>query len=409
MTYGGNVTVQAAGTLAGHGTVGGTVTNSGTVAPGGTIGTLTVSGNYTQGAGSTLGIEADAATSSELVVSGAAALAGTLALTFDPGVYVAGTQYTLVTAAGGVSGTFGALTEGGASIGLLTLSLSYQPDEVELTLLAGACSGAPVLDCEVPSNSTLVWTPQITATTLDLNTQSPNTGTLTLSALNNQQTSTNVVAGALSVSDPAQLGSAVGALTLGGTQAGGGATNGTLAMTTGITWAGSITTAGAGGTLLVAPGQTSTLSGSVTDAAGLTVGNPSNTGALTLSGIVGGAGGVTLGGGALTSAARTRTGGVTVAAAHSAWRDTNLGNAARTVTFNGGTLQIPRRIRLRPGRRARTAAAISPNAGTTVTLSGMLAGRAASRERAGDPALSGTNTFTGGVTVTSGTLSVERQ
>ena len=86
------------------------------------------------------------------------------------------------------------------------------------------------------------------------------------------------------------LGSAVGALTLGGTQAGGGATNGTLLMTTGISWAGSITTAGAGGTLLVATGQTSTLSGTVADAAGLTVGNASDTGTLTLSGVISGSG-----------------------------------------------------------------------------------------------------------------------
>ena len=34
VTYGGNVVVQAGGTLAGHGTVSGNVTNGGTVAPG---------------------------------------------------------------------------------------------------------------------------------------------------------------------------------------------------------------------------------------------------------------------------------------------------------------------------------------------------------------------------------------
>ncbi len=230
VTYGGNVAVQAGGTLAGHGTVSGNVTNGGTVAPGGTIGTLTVSGNYTQGAGDTLSIEANPTTASELVVSGSASLGGTLALTFDAGTYTAGTEYTLLTAAGGVTGTFGALTQSGANIGNLSLSLTYQADAVELTLLSGACSGSPVLDCEVPANSELVLSAQITATTLDLNTVNPNNGTLTLSADNNQQTSTNVIAGTLSVSDPGQLGSAAGALTLGGTQTGGGATVGTLLM-----------------------------------------------------------------------------------------------------------------------------------------------------------------------------------
>ena len=302
-----------------------------------------MTGNYTQGAGGTLGIEANPATASELVVSGSASLAGTLALTFDAGAYMAGTEYTLLTAAGGVTGTFGALTQGGASIGFLTPELTYQADAVDLTLVAGVCAGSPVLDCEVPTNSEVLWAPQITATTLDLNTQNPNTGTLVLTADNNQQTSNNVIAGTLSVSDAGQLGSAVGALTLGGTQAGGGATNGTLLMTTGLTWAGSITTAGAGGTLLVSPGQASTLSGTVDDAAGLTVGNASNTGTLTLSGVVSGAGGVTVGGGTLVlSGANTYLGGTTVTGGGtvSVSSDGNLGNAAGGLTLDNGTLAL---------------------------------------------------------------------
>ena len=293
------MTVQAGGTLAGHGTVSGSVTNGGTVAPGGTIGTLTVTGNYTQGAGDALAIEANPTMASELVIAGSASLAGTLALTFDAGAYLAGTQYTVLTAAGGVSGTFGTLTQGGVSIGLLTPELSYQANAVEVMLEPGACSGPDPLDCEVPTGGTLPWPTQITATTLDLNTQSPNSGTMVLTAGNNQQTTTNVIAGTLSVSAAGNLGAALGALTLGGTQAGGGATNGTLSMTTGLVWAGSVTTAGAGGTLLVGNGQASTLSGNVADAAGLTVGDGGDDGVLTLSGIVSGAGGVTVGGGTL--------------------------------------------------------------------------------------------------------------
>ena len=132
------------------------MTNGGTVAPGGTIGTLSVSGNYTQGAGDTLAIEANPATASELVVTGSAALGGTLALTFDAGTYAAGTAYTLVTAAGGVTGTFGMLTEGGTNLGALTPELTYQANEVDVTL-AATCSGDPVLDCEVLPNETVSW------------------------------------------------------------------------------------------------------------------------------------------------------------------------------------------------------------------------------------------------------------
>ncbi len=80
----------------------------------------------------------------------------------------------------------------------------------------------------MPTGGTLPWATQITAATLDLNTQNPNSGTMVLSNAGNQQTTTNVTAGMLSVSAAGDLGAALGALTLGGTQTGGGATNGTL-------------------------------------------------------------------------------------------------------------------------------------------------------------------------------------
>ena len=76
-----------------------------------------MTGNYTQGAGDTLSIEANPTMASELVVSGSASLGGTLGLTFDAGTYTAGTVYTILTAAGGVTGTFGTLTQSGVSIG----------------------------------------------------------------------------------------------------------------------------------------------------------------------------------------------------------------------------------------------------------------------------------------------------
>ena len=92
-----------------------------------------------------------------------------------------GDEYTLLTAAGGVTGTFGTLTQGGASIGLLTPEVTYQANAVELTLEPGACTGPDPLDCEVPPGGTLPWATQITAATLDLNTQNPNSGTMVLS------------------------------------------------------------------------------------------------------------------------------------------------------------------------------------------------------------------------------------
>ena len=369
-----------------------------------------MSGNYTQAAGSTLTLEANPTTASEFVVSGSASLAGTLALTFDAGSYTVGTEYTLLTAAGGVTGTFGTLTESGAATGT-SLELTYDANAVELTLAPPpVCNGSPVLDCEIAQNTTSSWSTQITATTLDLNTQNPNSGTLVLTTANNEQTGNNVIAGTLSVSAAGDLGSASGALTLGGTQTGGGATNGTLLTTTGLTWAGSLTTAGAGGTVLVGTGQTTTLSGTVTDAAGLTVGNDGNLGALALSGVVSGAGGITVGGGTLTlSNANTYTGGTTVTAGTvSVSADNNLGGAG-AVTLNGGTLATTGTF---TSARAVTVGAgggtFVPSSGTTLTLSGTLSGTGAEAlTGAGTVLLTGTaGGATGTFTVTSGTLEV---
>ncbi len=124
------VTVSGGGTLMGHGSITGDVTNNGgTVHPGGSIGTLSVNGNYTQSAASTLAIEVSPAAASKLAVSGTAGLAGTLALTADSGIYTAGTQYTIVSAGGGVTGTFTTITESGQAV---PFSEVYKPNEVDL-------------------------------------------------------------------------------------------------------------------------------------------------------------------------------------------------------------------------------------------------------------------------------------
>jgi fibronectin-binding autotransporter adhesin len=132
-----DVTVLS-GALRGHGTVMGRVLNpSGTVAPGGSIGVLTVSGSYVQGPAGTLGIEVSPPAASELVVTGnpgTASIAGTLALQFDPGRYAPAT-YTILSASGGISGTFGQVqTSGRQHIGLLQVGVSYGPSDVYLSL-----------------------------------------------------------------------------------------------------------------------------------------------------------------------------------------------------------------------------------------------------------------------------------
>ena len=133
-TLGGDVNIYAGATLSGHGTVLGDVTNSGIVSPGGTIGTLTVGGDYSQGAAAALNIEVSPTTASRLAVNGEADLAGSLNITFDPGTYSAKT-YNLVTAAGGVQGTFDTVTKTGTSnLNGLTSAVTYSTDDVNLVL-----------------------------------------------------------------------------------------------------------------------------------------------------------------------------------------------------------------------------------------------------------------------------------
>jgi len=128
---GGNVSIGAGGSLAGHGSVLGNIANTaGTVSPGGTIGTLTVGGNYTQGASGALSIEVSPTAASQLKVGGAATLNGRLALVFDPGMYSA-TSYKILTAST-VGGTFSTVT--GTNPSGLTQAVLYDPADVTLQL-----------------------------------------------------------------------------------------------------------------------------------------------------------------------------------------------------------------------------------------------------------------------------------
>ncbi|QYR52656.1 autotransporter-associated beta strand repeat-containing protein [Lysobacter soyae] len=129
---GGNARVEQGVTLSGHGRIGGALTNFGTVSPGSSPGTLTVGGNYVQSSGGTLVIEAlPDGTSDHLVVGGSASLAGRLQVLPQAGTWSASTNYTILTAAGGVSGTFSNVT---SSLAFLNPVLAYTTNAVNLTL-----------------------------------------------------------------------------------------------------------------------------------------------------------------------------------------------------------------------------------------------------------------------------------
>lgn len=107
-----DLTLSSGGIYQGSGTLIGNLVNAGgTVGPGNSPGTMNISGNYTQDINGTLLMElggtAQGVDFDWLNVSGSATLDGTLQVTLLGGfVPAAGNVFTLVSAGGGVSGTF---------------------------------------------------------------------------------------------------------------------------------------------------------------------------------------------------------------------------------------------------------------------------------------------------------------
>lgn len=131
------MTVNAGGTLGGSGTVGNTTVNGGTFSPGsGVPGTsTTIIGNLAFQSGAIYLIQLNPSTASFANVSGTATLGGaTVNAVFASGSYLA-RQYTILTAPGGVSGTFGSLNNSNLPAGFVD-RLSYSGTSVVLNLTA---------------------------------------------------------------------------------------------------------------------------------------------------------------------------------------------------------------------------------------------------------------------------------
>ena len=134
------VTVNG-GRLQGSGTVGGLVVSSGVVAPGNSIGTLTVNGSFVQASGSTYQVEVNSAGQSDRInVGGAATInGGTVQVLAQSGTYARNTTYTILNAAGGVSGTYSSVT---SNFAFLTPTLAYDANNVFLTLFQSSSAFA---------------------------------------------------------------------------------------------------------------------------------------------------------------------------------------------------------------------------------------------------------------------------
>jgi autotransporter-associated beta strand protein len=130
-------TVNSGATLGGSGTVGATtILSGGTLAPGpsATPGTMTVAGNLAFQSGALYVVQVNPTTASTTNVSGTASLAGTVQANFLAGSFVE-RSYTILTAAGGRSGTFDALTISGLPANFRA-SLSYPDNTAVLNLTA---------------------------------------------------------------------------------------------------------------------------------------------------------------------------------------------------------------------------------------------------------------------------------
>ncbi|WP_316215976.1 autotransporter domain-containing protein [Bradyrhizobium sp. SZCCHNR3003] len=132
------------GTLSGDGTVtGANATISGSFAPGnGTpASSMAIVGNLAFQSGAQYLVQVNPTTASFATVTGTATLGGAaVTATFANGSYVS-KQYTILTATGGVSGTFSGITNANLPVGF-TSTLSYGSNDVFLNLSMGTSSAS---------------------------------------------------------------------------------------------------------------------------------------------------------------------------------------------------------------------------------------------------------------------------
>jgi uncharacterized protein with beta-barrel porin domain len=131
--YNRNGAIFDAGNIVSLGT-GNTLTNFGTLSPGGAgvIQATALTGNLVFGAGSVYLVDVSPTLGDRTNVSGMLTLlGGTVQVVAAPGEYSPATRYTILTANGGVTGTFSALTTS-ANLAFLNPFILYDPNDVVL-------------------------------------------------------------------------------------------------------------------------------------------------------------------------------------------------------------------------------------------------------------------------------------
>lgn len=133
-SLGGTVSVENGAYLSGSGSLGGLYVGAGSIiAPGNSIGTLKVAGNLTFDAAATYVAEIDASGNSDRIdVSGTATLGGAkVYVEKAAGTYMPGKRYTILSAEGGITGTFVDLSQ---NMPFVDLGLAYDASKVYLDI-----------------------------------------------------------------------------------------------------------------------------------------------------------------------------------------------------------------------------------------------------------------------------------
>ena len=143
------------GILSGSGTIGGSLSNSALIAPGNSIGTTTVGGNYVHTSSATFAAEVGGVGLSDRInVGGTANLqGGTVTVTTLPGMaFAPSTTYTIVNAAGGLSGSFASVNE---LYPFLLSNLSYDANNAYLNLAIGGFAAAATTPTQIAVGNVL--------------------------------------------------------------------------------------------------------------------------------------------------------------------------------------------------------------------------------------------------------------
>lgn len=130
----GMVSVENGAYLSGAGTIGGLYAGAGSIiAPGNSIGTLKVTGNLTFDAAATYVAEIDASGNSDRINVGGTATLGNAKIYIEKaaGTYMPGKRYNILSAEGGITGTFGDLSQ---NMPFVDLGLAYDANKVYLDI-----------------------------------------------------------------------------------------------------------------------------------------------------------------------------------------------------------------------------------------------------------------------------------